>query len=560
MTLCIGRFPGTVTLSRYLGALNCQTASVNSTPNARLRKVDFYQITDRLRYLQNVRDAPFGMSEQEEYFLYSELIYDPEPDETSGPLEQDIDALSSLLNSHVWIDFSDLRNQVVARQFFNEIDLEVFLHQMLLSAELNRRIRLQATIEGRCDDYFVPDLPRKVAWSVLLSRIFLQNVDFEECEFGSAGLIPMLRIDKTRRVDKVWEIGNALRWPRMDELGSLVQRESGGRTMRFAWSAPSLTFLLGITLPGPSSSFMAMSCLVDSSPAHREKLAGLREMRLQSGFQYLLNTYWQWESIVGKVLGAMEGSKCVAGWIGPCAFTPDLDPVQYVRIYQKPPAERMKKRDRKTIAQRSDPLGLRDTKYRVSDFVMVLPDLDKCINDIEVDKLAFMVHIDPATGEPGDLFEHDVAVQFTINGGLWPVRLRYNVSFIAAAACWFGPHVLSREYAYKSVCVRKITTNFKWAGWNGETDSPIGDLYEIDDDRVLLVEAYGAANSAVFARAWCAHMGLSAVVSDLSITCLACAIREAYAARVAVVIVSNSSKYEDTESEPPVTSTYTGQH
>lgn len=55
-------------------------------------------------------------------------------------------------------------------------------------------------------------------------------------------------------------------------------------------------------------------------------------------------------------------------------------------------------------------------------------------------------------------------------------------------------------------------------------------------------------------------MGLSAVVSDLSITCLACAIREAYAARVAVVIVSNSSKYEDTESEPSVIPTYTGQH
>ncbi|KAL9578662.1 MAG: hypothetical protein Q9212_005576 [Teloschistes hypoglaucus] len=550
MTLCFGRFPGTVTLTRYLGALNRQTASVDNTPKAMLHEVSFYQITDRLRYLQEVREAPFEMSEQEEDFLHSELISDLGPDETRGTLEQDIDALSSLLNSHIWIDFSDLRNQVVAQQFVNQTDpmgLEIFLHQMLLSAELDRRIRLQASIEGRGDNHVVPGSSRKVAWSVLLSRIFLRMVGFECCGFGSAGLIPTLLIDKTRQLDKIWDISDALHWPDMEEVKMHVQKESGGRAMRFGWSAPSLTFLLGITLPGPSASFSAMSCLVDCSPAYQETLAGLHEMRRQSGFQYLTNTYWQWESVVGKVLGAMEGPKCVAGWIGPCTFTPDLDAVQYVRIYQKRPAERMKNRDRKTIAQRSDPLGLRDTKYRVSDFVMVSPDLNKCVYDIEVEKLAFKIHKDPNTGEPADLLEHDVAVQFLINGASWPVRLRYDVSFIAAAACWSGPHVLAREYAYKSVCVQKLTTNFKWAGWDGVTDSPAGYPYEMDDDTVLLVET-------------CAHMGLSAVVSDISITCLACAIREAYAACMAVVIVSNTSRYEATELEPHGIPTYLGHH
>lgn len=55
-------------------------------------------------------------------------------------------------------------------------------------------------------------------------------------------------------------------------------------------------------------------------------------------------------------------------------------------------------------------------------------------------------------------------------------------------------------------------------------------------------------------------MGLSAVVSDISITCLACAVREAYAACMAVVIVSNPSRYEDTELEPHGIPTYLGRH
>lgn len=508
MTLCFGRFPGTVTLTRYLGMLNCQTASVDSPPKAMLHEIDFYQITDRLRYLQDVKDAPFEMTEAEEYFLHSQLIVDPELDNTRELLEQDIDALSSLLNCHIWIDFSDLRNQIVAQQFADDTghtSMEFFLHQILLSAELDRRIRVYATNAGRCNDKLVSALSRKVAWSVLLSRIFLEKMDFEVCGIATAsfaGFISMLLVDKIRQLDKIWEIGYALQWPRMEEVKSLVQKEAVDRAMHFRWSTPSLTFLLGLTLPGPCASFMAMSCLVDCSPAHQENLVRLQEMWPQSGFQYLSNTYWQWESIVGKVLGAMEGSKCVAGWIGPCAFTPDLDLVQYVRIHQSRPVERMKSRDRKTIALRSDPLGLRDANYRVCDFVMVLPDLDKYVDNIKMEKLAVKIHGDPTTFESGDLLEHDVAVQFAINGVAWPVRLRYDVSFVAAAACDSGPHVLFCEYAYKAVSVRKLTNNFEWAGWNGATDSPTGYPDEVDDDTVLLIEAYGAADSACFARAW----------------------------------------------------------
>ncbi|KAJ2975939.1 hypothetical protein NUW58_g8216 [Xylaria curta] len=50
-------------------------------------------------------------------------------------------------------------------------------------------------------------------------------------------------------------------------------------------------------------------------------------------------------------------------------------------------------------------------------------------------------------------------------------------------------------------------------------------------------KAFGVRDNEVLARAWCAHWGLNAVVADISKTCMACAIREAYAATLTVVIL-----------------------
>jgi hypothetical protein len=59
---------------------------------------------------------------------------------------------------------------------------------------------------------------------------------------------------------------------------------------------------------------------------------------------------------------------------------------------------------------------------------------------------------------------------------------------------------------------------------------------------VLVVEALGVSDNEVFARAWCAHHGHSAIVANVKETCMACAIREAYAACVSVVILTEGGK------------------
>ena len=45
----------------------------------------------------------------------------------------------------------------------------------------------------------------------------------------------------------------------------------------------------------------------------------------------------------------------------------------------------------------------------------------------------------------------------------------------------------------------------------------------------------------------CAYIGLSAIVANIEETCMACSIREAYAASVTVVILVDGRKDEDVE-------------
>lgn len=58
-----------------------------------------------------------------------------------------------------------------------------------------------------------------------------------------------------------------------------------------------------------------------------------------------------------------------------------------------------------------------------------------------------------------------------------------------------------------------------------------------------MIEAFGTPDNEVLARAYCSHWNLSAVVADVGKTCMSCAIREAYAACVRVVILSREHQY-----------------
>ncbi|KAL8807078.1 MAG: hypothetical protein Q9182_000911 [Xanthomendoza sp. 2 TL-2023] len=550
MTSCFGGFPGTITLNRYIASFNRLAPPVGEcfTP-ANLGKLDLDQILERLWLLQRLSNVPFEQTERDVDFLYSHLVFDPELDNGNSTLEQDFEVLAGLLGSEIWYDFSKPAKQFVAKYFAItpwDISAEVFFHQILIGAELGRRIRALAADLDDGTEELMSRLPRKVAWSVALSSKFLQNLTLERVVSVYASLeesFILVPHNKSVQLSKVLDFGHAMKWPSIDFVQAKIRAESESEGIRGPWSVPSWTFLSGAVLPGPISSWMLMSCLFDCYPAHRIVLAGLADMHPQSGFQYLGFTYWYWESIAGKVLGAMHGSKSIAGWIGPCMHTADLESLQCIRLHHKPPKDRIKDRNLDPMIARSSPLGPAKARYPLGEFALVLPDYSSIVGTVRVEKLA-MNNPTPCDSKFSD--EYQAAVRFTVNNTLYTMCLQYDVSFIAAAGCWAGPHVLHRSYAYKTVRLDELITITAWAGMSAETDGQVAPLADWDDrsvdTTVLVIQAYGKPDNAVLARAWCAHLGLSAVVADTKHhTCIACAVREAYAACVAVAIITDGS-------------------
>jgi hypothetical protein len=131
----------------------------------------------------------------------------------------------------------------------------------------------------------------------------------------------------------------------------------------------------------------------------------------------------------------------------------------------------------------------------------------------------------------------DATVQFAIDGMSWPLRLMYDVSFVTAWPCSLPPHPLFFDYVYRVVKADEVVRVRDWGGLyyknlrnapSSARSSPAPPLYNMgyddefdfidddgDDEKVLVVEAYGVPDNEVLARAWCSHWGLSAVVADI---------------------------------------------
>ncbi|KAK8094477.1 hypothetical protein PG997_001162 [Apiospora hydei] len=125
---------------------------------------------------------------------------------------------------------------------------------------------------------------------------------------------------------------------------------------------------------------------------------------------------------------------------------------------------------------------------------------------------------------------YDASIQFTIEGIPWPLQLSYDVCFINAWPCSEGPHPLFFDYVFTAMKVEEIIYFQDWgrlAGLNERSanSTPVGGskpfrpmIPDDDEERVLVVEAFGSKDNEVLARAWCSHWGHSAVVADISKT------------------------------------------
>lgn len=403
-----------------------------------------------------------------------------------------------------------------------------------------------------------------------------------------------------------------MKWPNLVRVDEVMRERDANAPLLETRSSDAMSYVSGVVLPGPTLPFLLMNTLIDCD-ADASALTALTHMQPACGFQYKSTTYWTSSSIVGKVLAPT--CQEIGGWIGPARPAPDLSRTQIARIRQRRPKQNVTIKDAETMTIRSDALGppppMQSVAYPVQEYTLLLPDGDDIVDTVRIEKLALKKVLTSSASSPSlptlattrgkDLgrsrstskkaasppdtpasdttkpHTFDACVQFAISGKSWPLRLSYDVSFIAAYPCAQGPHPLFFDYVFKSVKVDEILTIRDWGGLNGGESfgapssrsrsksrdraggrdrrrSKDGDDDQDDDDdgtddaaardtpadkdlemleadereKVLCIEAFGVADNEVLARAWCAHWGLSAIVADLERTWYVVSRRKAF--------------------------------
>lgn len=358
-----------------------------------------------------------------------------------------------------------------------------------------------------------------------------------------------------------------MKWPNLVEVDAVLKERDVDAVALEEKSSDAMSYFTGMILPGTTLPWLIINTLIDcDSGAGVNSLAALTHIHPFCGFQYKSTTYWSSTSIVGKVLA--PSCREIGGWVGPARPAPDLGRTQIARIRQRKPKQKLAISDIESMRERSDPLGPPSDAYPISEYELLLPELDPntIVDTVRIEKLALKATTSSASVSPRNdkPLTYDAAVQFAIAGESWPLRLSYDVSFISACPCARGPHPLFFDYVYQCVKVDEILPIRHWGTVAGNNSSVEGTgnhigvrkgsrtrLLEEEADpneveKVLVIEAFGVPDNEVLARAWCAHWDLGAVVADLEKTCMSCAIREAYAACLNVVILIEGSMY-DTE-------------
>jgi hypothetical protein len=533
-----GKRPGTVTLNSWASNSSVFPLSIPlRDPGVVPRDVDLVTIFSRLHFLEGgLEDDDTGLMYKN---LYRKLLRDP--DRAGTPhrtLDKQITDLIMVLSRADWIDFTNPRYQIMTKFIFdttpvNETQYQKFFQQLLLGIELDLRITSQHH-DDWAKEKLLQQLPPTIQWTLAVARRWRENVRVET--YGNTPDSIKLRYKLSRRQVKMLKrFAQMMKWPNLNEaLDVLKRRERDGSLTDI--SSHAMAFFSGLVLPGPTFPFLIMNSLIDIDPDKAtDDLALLTHLYPHCGFQYRNSyTYWTSVSIIGKVLAPTCHG--VAGWVGPARPTVDLKRSQIARIRSRRARHVLTPDDVRSMGERSDPLGPPAELYPVGEYKLVSPDTDDMVDTVRIELLTLAPVADRAK-EPGPTW-FDASVQFAIDGVSWPLRLSYDVSFVCAWPCTDGPHPLFFDYVYHVVKADEVVEIRDWNNAlgreqgngtspdrrdaNGKGKSKAAQTYtpqgSHDDEKVLVVEAFGVTDNEVLARAWCAHWGLSAVVADIGKT------------------------------------------
>lgn len=381
-------------------------------------------------------------------YLYSTLIEDPDRfgDHRHIETDQQIADLITVLSSPQWKDFSLPKNQVVAK-FFDAPDQhkkQEFFHQLLLSVELYLRIHSKKHTE-KAKRKLIKQLPTIITWDLAVAQRWLENMEITKERVSSTQSTFSFDLrSKKRQKEALRRFAETLKWPNIDEVEYVLDEQDPAERAVEDRSADAMSWFSGIILPGKTLPWLLMNSLIDCDRNTGDALKFLTHMQPASGFQYRANTYWSSQCIVGKVLGAARGVKQIAGWVGPCIYTPDLKRTECVRVKQRESSDpRLAAIDVESMGERSNPLGSVELSYPIEDYEVPMPDLEDVTDLIRIEKLSFAPAKDQPSSTrqlPGAPLLFDAAIYFACGGTSWPMKMRYDVDFINAFPCHQGPH------------------------------------------------------------------------------------------------------------------------
>ncbi|KAF8540056.1 hypothetical protein BDD12DRAFT_804822 [Trichophaea hybrida] len=307
----------------------------------------------------------------------------------------------------------------------------------------------------------------------------------------------------------------------------------------------SRSYLTGLILPGEGLSHLIMSTLLENDPVAVEVLG--YNANLYGGLQYMGKTWWSRYCIVGRVMAGCEDVEEDCGWIGPVIGSGVIVdgegnvmvgqiPDGWVDVVTSPPLDGKTPRalEPKMIEFCGDVRGKgwkQGTDLRRQQFVKAKDTAataaDKLV-EARVEGLFFtLVEQQMEEDTDADFQSYDAAVHFLVGPQMGEKKLhildlRYDVSFVAAWPCnsTGGGHLLHESFEYINLRIEEL----------GEF------RFEEAEEKVVVVDVWNPGQR-VFVYAWCAQRGRSAIVATRGRSCSSCAIREAFAMRLGVVVV-----------------------
>lgn len=334
------------------------------------------------------------------------------------------------------------------------------------------------------------------------------------------------------------------------------------------------TWLSGLIIPGYLACDLLMCALLETDTAQKtvEKLGNMAFPR--TGFVLGGRSWWSKLCVVGMVLSGAEGARECMGWIGlPDGLTPIdhetsqiLDDGWKLVIAKESPKLRSGERilDGDELAKESSPLGVGKGHVRASEFGMLTDQSFDGMEKTIISELRLVLKGEGAHNDQG--CEAMVSAQIVRDdageayGRTVLLPLRYNVRFVSGHPCRpphghatqqggtgrSGPreeqrlkhkhlehlpaHPLHKSFKHSERTISEILD----LGPDDELMLP--DPTDKEGSPVWVVDTRGCRERETLARAWCASVGRHAIISRVAKSCLSCAVREARALEIGVVL------------------------